>query len=77
MMTVKFNSKIGNSYMTKPRRNKKRFWMVLILFLAVGGYFALPTILKSIPQTKTTTPNEAETEKQIIKTIPLPEPGSP
>jgi len=75
---MKFDSKISNSY--RPRRKKKRYWIVLILLLGVGGYFALPTILKSISQTEqpeTIMENEAETEgeEQIIKTIPLPDLG--
>ncbi len=76
---MKFDSKISNSY--RPRRKKKRYWLVLILLLAVGGYFALPTILNSISQTEqpeTIMENEPETgaDTQIIKTIPLPEPGA-
>ncbi|KHD05011.1 hypothetical protein PN36_11995 [Candidatus Thiomargarita nelsonii] len=75
---MRFDSKIGNY---RPRRKKKRYWLVLILLLAVGGYFALPSILKSIEQAEqaeTIMENEPETgaDKQIIKTIPLPELGA-
>jgi hypothetical protein len=37
--SFKFDSSYNSHYGRKHRRNKSRFWFVLILLLAVGGIF--------------------------------------
>ncbi|MEN8216433.1 MAG: hypothetical protein ABFS56_08665 [Pseudomonadota bacterium] len=72
----KFDSSYSSHYTRKPRRNKSRFWFVLILLLAVGGYFAVPKILKSRSQAdpEAVIPSESDqaADEKIIKIIPLP-----
>ncbi len=80
----KYNSKIYNSHQTsRQRRNKNRLlFLLIILAVGIGGYFALPKIFKSTqnaePNAKvaelTTAPEEKTmaNEDQIIKTLPLP-----
>ena len=80
----KFDSKIHDShYMTTHRRNRNRLLFLLIVLLAVGGYFVVPKIIKSIPKTKPEPAAKAElepaakaepaAEEKIIKTLPLPD----
>jgi hypothetical protein len=75
--SFKFDSSYNSHYGRKHRRNKSRFWFVLILLLAVGGYFVVPKILKSRSQAdpETVIPSESEpaADEKIIKTIPLPD----
>jgi len=74
-MKSSFDFEIHNSHsVVTHRRSKIRLWFLLILSLAIAGYFVVPKLLNLIPKTEKKTVHEQPVVKeQIIKSIPLPD----
>ncbi|RKZ39637.1 MAG: hypothetical protein DRQ49_10935 [Gammaproteobacteria bacterium] len=77
-MKSSFDFEIHSSrFVTTRRRSKIRLWFLLILSLAIAGYFVVPKLLKLIPKVEekveNNVPKQPAVKEQIIKTIPLPD----